>query len=1589
MVYKKYIKRGNKVFGPYYYESYRKGEDIKKKYIGKKEDLKKIKRIKNYLLFLFGFLFISFMIYSFIYHPKISGKAIVKLEPIYKENETIEGNLKIILKEGELIPKDSFIKIKLNEQEKIIPISELIKEEPKEGNYYIENTNIEGFGEGYGFYGTKEIYPEISFTLKIKEKTKESPIKNEESTRETQEESQEEFIKQTETTTQEEKSESISSEEPPETEKQEQQEKKEKESSITGAAITTTKYTTEGKVIKGNPFIYNLNEDETAEIVKGSVNIFGEPLDEKYLSLDIKDNKVIIKTEYVLFEKGFGKDYLNDRSKELKISLKNFDLKAEKGILKAELLYNNETIESTEINILIKEKTTEQEHNITEEKITLNLLKNIEDITIEKNSEYNLNLSNYFYSNKEIEYKIIINKNIDTKIRDNILTIIPNKNYKGTSTSKIIAKLKDNENITTESNEFNIIVTEKNTSINIETIQVAGAKIGQPVKFVKKVKINKTTQISNLSLAFPIEAENISVKKIIKQEDDENKKEIQETKKIDISITGNVALEIELKKEKSPIILFIEYLKNIPKKILGKVIEEKENIEQEIKEIIIQDNATEYEIEFEMPPAIANETIINENKKIITITGSDKIHYVNITAYTFLDKEIEEKNIHKIKLYKYLEDGSKELVNFDAYDTNDNGLIDYIEWIIPKLSEQQYELIIEISKAEHLDEKRNFVEDIYDFVKALDNITYVIPKENYVRVEFKEELCNKNDITIYANGSGKVEVYLKDSDEKIADFGYITKFDKYKIRLTNLTSKQKYFDLKVTDGYVEFDYIVDPDPICSGTLVKDCGFDNQAECEAAGCFWYNDGGGWCSSPADICSSYGWGVPNTDPSYCLGYVKEYYNSSPYIYGFVCDRLEQCDSKCWQYTTEEECPTDYCTWFGDTCQPQNPMECGASSNCSENEHCVFSFYLCPGAYSSSCSLINYNLTISVNPSGAGTTNPSIGSHEYPEGMNVTVTATPNEGYNFSYWSGDCSGNGSCVVNMNSDKNVVANFVSSSCNVSLVNTTKSEWQNIGCVGYDMNQSRYWTQYDENNCGEVENVTYYEYQLLEANLMNTSWSEWQNLTCVNEQMNQSRYLTQYDANNTGCYENNTEYEYRLDGPILQNTTFGEWQEDTCIGNQMRLKQSATQYDLYGCKANETIYNYTFVGPNWTYTDWSDWQNVGCAGYDMNQSRSRIKYDLYSCGENVTEYEYRLLYANIIYTGWTDWQNVGCIGYNMNQSRYRIQYDANNVGCFENQTEYDYRLNSCNSGYVCSNGVCVISSSSGGGGSSGGSSTTEPSEPQCIPGELTKTCTELKKCPSEEDYIGIIKRPETNNILSENSLTGNVVKDSFDKKSNNLITGFAILNLYEGKCSSYNSCNSEGEIRCITTSAYQICQKDKNNCLKWSSQQKVSQGMICKDDKFICSSYNSCNSEGEIRCITTSAYQICQKDNTGCLKWSGNLNCKNGMQCESNKGCLPKEEATEGFCKEGEKRCYNNAVIECKKTYNSKTRTYYYMWSGVQSCPSGTTCEEGICKSNTEGFCKEGEKRCYNNAVIECKKTYNSKTRTYYYMWSGVQSCP
>ncbi|MFA5857119.1 MAG: hypothetical protein WC867_07180, partial [Candidatus Pacearchaeota archaeon] len=222
--------------------------------------------------------------------------------------------------------------------------------------------------------------------------------------------------------------------------------------------------------------------------------------------------------------------------------------------------------------------------------------------------------------------------------------------------------------------------------------------------------------------------------------------------------------------------------------------------------VIIDGIAGNFQVEYSLAAPEKVEKVISEEKKEVTIYTPNGLGYQNVTAFTYL-KEFS-KSKENLQIYWKEEE---RYLDFTPYDKNNNGFIDYIEWIVPHLSNQTFEIIY-IIKAEHLNSTRDFVEEIYPFVKDRDYLFKEILINHYIRVTFEKLLDSTKDITIYAksNNSGRVEVYNKDSNTKIADFGIINEDNKYRILLNNLTLPSDTFDLKIINGSVFFDQIIDP-----------------------------------------------------------------------------------------------------------------------------------------------------------------------------------------------------------------------------------------------------------------------------------------------------------------------------------------------------------------------------------------------------------------------------------------------------------------------------------------------------------------------------------------------------------------------------------------------------------------------------------------------------------------------------------------------------------------------------------------------------------------------------------------------------------
>ncbi|MBK1694654.1 hypothetical protein CKO09_07870 [Chromatium weissei] len=119
--------------------------------------------------------------------------------------------------------------------------------------------------------------------------------------------------------------------------------------------------------------------------------------------------------------------------------------------------------------------------------------------------------------------------------------------------------------------------------------------------------------------------------------------------------------------------------------------------------------------------------------------------------------------------------------------------------------------------------------------------------------------------------------------------------------------------------------------------------------------------------------------------------------------------------------------------------NSVEYGGSANCTASPNTGYSFTGFDGDCSGTiCALTNvtanktitanftpltYSITATANPTAGGVVNCSASSVEYGGASNCT--ATPNTGYSFTGFGGDCSGTSCALTNITANKTITANF------------------------------------------------------------------------------------------------------------------------------------------------------------------------------------------------------------------------------------------------------------------------------------------------------------------------------------------------------------------------------------------------------------------------------------------------------------------------------------------------------------------------------------------------------------------------------------
>ena len=844
MVTERYIKKGGKTYGPYFYESYRDSSGkVRKRYLpdyklssdGGIKIFVAIAGIVALLLLFFIFLNQEFG------SPNLTGNVIYADKEVYGLGEEITGKVMVNLDPGEAIPADSMVRIALGQEVTEFYLRDFVDYEPVWGTFYAEGSDLGGEGFVFGIEGTKRVYQPVEFELEIyEERTRKSSGGSESAAQGIPE--------------------GGASEEIEDGEEEGEQESDSGGFSVDGVGSPITAQvisevvvkSVNGQVIYGSDFIYELEEGQKVRVVEGSVKSNGEDLSESDISLEVEDDLLAVSTEYAFGEDGFGSEFNEgDEGMTFLINLEDLELNAVNEVLEIEISYGGKRIAYFEEKILVGEEKT------ATEELSVQLVQEIPSIRISPEGNVVIDLEDYFSGAERYTMNV---ESIFENFEGDFLELTSEKGFSGARKAKVIAWAGDQS---VQSNEFLILVSSGAVSIETTRSQV---RIGQKVEWTKRVK---TDGLGEMNIEIPNEAENVKVKAV----DGANEEIVQMIDGPVSLLTGGVIIEVDYKKQKEsrinlPIVKsfkawFANFRAEFSERlgVTGRVGYGASQQPEGVTDIILGDlGVTDYIIEYETlgPEAIEEETA---NGKLITIT-SEVEGYTNVIAFTELDNSIPVGSSDKIKLYWHRYDDSDvgtaavkvenvpveevveavstpeemgdpilvghtisttramlgdyvmEEVLADRYDIDGDGNIDYIEWVVPHLSNQTYEVVIEITNAEHLDEEKLFVSDIYGDVSILDGVwSETIPDGHYVRVVFEENLTSENDIALYprvVNGTPSIEIYEFGGTEKIAEFETLMDNEYNKVYLMGLVGEQDAFDLKIVGGSVEFDHIIDP-----------------------------------------------------------------------------------------------------------------------------------------------------------------------------------------------------------------------------------------------------------------------------------------------------------------------------------------------------------------------------------------------------------------------------------------------------------------------------------------------------------------------------------------------------------------------------------------------------------------------------------------------------------------------------------------------------------------------------------------------------------------------------------------------------------
>ncbi len=355
----------------------------------------------------------------------------------------------------------------------------------------------------------------------------------------------------------------------------------------------------------------------------------------------------------------------------------------------------NESISYSETETPSKEESSpSQEESLTETNQSYPQRNQTEDIetnerevqtNVTYEQESNETQSNISYSETETPLKEESSPSQGESLTENIFnefcedTCNLEKLNLTNSSYTLRVEIEGNVTLRLGSIDYSIILEEVpliSENITVNTVQY-DAVLGKPVKWKKQIELPEK---GNVKVELPKGSEKIVVSKIIDRESYSEK-------------------EASQKEESSP--------------SQGKLLTENRKVKEKSNsiEVLIEDNSDLYEIEYETPAPYSSEEETEKGKKVI-IAGSEEVHYENVLAFTNLSESLDIRSPSELKIYWIEEEVYLPAERVE--DKDNNGFYDYVEWIVPHLSNQTFLITIQSGtegKDAHIDSStpnRNF-----------------------------------------------------------------------------------------------------------------------------------------------------------------------------------------------------------------------------------------------------------------------------------------------------------------------------------------------------------------------------------------------------------------------------------------------------------------------------------------------------------------------------------------------------------------------------------------------------------------------------------------------------------------------------------------------------------------------------------------------------------------------------------------------------------------------------------------------------------------------------------------------------------------